>query len=82
MPGIWRRFGFDPGMNFVHDALRLRYLDNIFDPVKDYLDSLEWDGIARVDGWRARRVISQLHNANHCRDRRLPRSRGAGGQNG
>jgi hypothetical protein len=47
------RFGFDPGMNFTFDALKLRCLDHIFDPVRDYLDALKWDGRERVDDWLA-----------------------------
>jgi len=45
------RFGFDPSPSFTLDALRLRCLDHIFDPVRDYLDGLRWDGIRRIDTW-------------------------------
>jgi len=38
------RFGFDPSPSFTLDALRLRCLDHIFDPVRDYLDSLRFKG--------------------------------------
>jgi predicted P-loop ATPase len=48
------RFGFDPGMNFMYDALRLRCLDRVFDPVWDYLDGLKWDGTRRLDTWLTR----------------------------
>src|SRR5262249_49174072 len=46
-----QRFGFDPGITFALDALKLKALDHMFDPVRDYLDGLRWDGVARVDGW-------------------------------
>ena len=45
------RFGFDPSATFTFDALKLRCLDRVFDPVRDYLDSLKWDGEARLDDW-------------------------------
>ena len=48
---VLERFGFDPSPTFTLDALRLRCLDHIFDPVRDYLDGLRWDGIKRVDTW-------------------------------
>jgi predicted P-loop ATPase len=48
---VLERFGFDPSANFTFDALRLRCLDHIFDPVRDYLDGLRWDGVKRLDRW-------------------------------
>ena len=33
------------------DALRTECLKHIFDPVRDYLDGLRWDGVPRVDRW-------------------------------
>ena len=35
----------------MQDALRLECMDHIFDPVRDYLDSLVWDGKTRLDRW-------------------------------
>jgi predicted P-loop ATPase len=51
---VLRKFKFDPGANFTFDAIKLRCLDNIFDPVRDYLDALQWDGIKRLDDWLIR----------------------------
>jgi predicted P-loop ATPase len=48
---VLSRFGFDPGANFTYDAIRSRCLDHVFDPVRDYLDGLQWDGKSRLDGW-------------------------------
>jgi predicted P-loop ATPase len=48
---VLNRFGFDPGANFTYDALISRCLDYVFDPVRDYLDALRWDGKPRLDGW-------------------------------
>ena len=42
---------FDPGNRNVVDALTHRCLENSFDPVKDYLDGLQWDGAERIDKW-------------------------------
>jgi predicted P-loop ATPase len=48
---ILGRFGFDPEKHHVHDALVTRCLDHRFDPVRDYLDGLVWDGQKRLDTW-------------------------------
>jgi hypothetical protein len=48
------RWGFDPGKQFVEDALRLECLKHSFDPVREYLDSLKWDRVPRVDTWLTR----------------------------
>jgi predicted P-loop ATPase len=48
---VLTRFGFDPSATFTFDALKLRCLDRVFDPVRDYLDTLRWDGKTRLDDW-------------------------------
>jgi predicted P-loop ATPase len=48
---ILREFEFDPGKNHILDAIVSRALDRTYDPVKDYLDGLEWDGESRIDTW-------------------------------
>jgi len=35
------KWGFDPGKQFMEDALRLECLKNSFDPVREYLDEFE-----------------------------------------
>lgn len=35
----------------VADAIRLRADENSFHPVRDYLESLTWDGLPRLDNW-------------------------------
>jgi hypothetical protein len=42
---------FDPGSSYTHDALVSEALDHVFDPVRDYLDGLVWDGVPRIDRW-------------------------------
>jgi Virulence-associated protein E len=44
-------FGFDAGKDNIADAATALCLDNRFDPVRDYLDSLIWDDTARLDTW-------------------------------
>lgn len=51
---IIRQFGFDPGKTHIYDAVVSLSLDNTFDPVLDYLDALEWDGVPRIDTWLVR----------------------------
>lgn len=48
------RFGFDPNKNNTVDACVQLSLEHQFDPVLDYLDSLQWDGTARLETWLAR----------------------------
>ena len=48
------RWGFDPGKQFMEDALRLECLKHSFDPVREYLDGLKWDGMRRIDEWLMR----------------------------
>ena len=51
---IRARFGFDPNEKNVRDACIQLCLENQFDPVVDYLDSLQWDGAHRLDTWLQR----------------------------
>jgi hypothetical protein len=48
---ILRQHHFDAGKELLSDALRTECLKHIFDPVRDYLDGLRWDGVPRVDRW-------------------------------
>jgi hypothetical protein len=45
---IINAYGFDPGKDNVAEASAALCLENNFDPVLDYLDSLDWDGKARL----------------------------------
>jgi predicted P-loop ATPase len=38
----------------VHQAIHLRAQERAFHPVRDYLDAIAWDGVARLDDWLAR----------------------------
>lgn len=43
--------GFDPEPKYTRDAIRLLAMGNAFDPVRDYLDGLKWDGVPRLGSW-------------------------------
>jgi hypothetical protein len=44
-------YGFDAGKDQVHDAASWLCVKNRFDPIRDYLDGLKWDGAPRLDRW-------------------------------
>lgn len=48
---VIERFEFDPEPKHTRDAIELIAMENAFDPVKDYLDGLNWDGVPRLDFW-------------------------------
>ena len=48
---IKRAFDFDPGTQNVRDAVVMLCLRSEFDPVCDYLNTLQWDGVPRLDWW-------------------------------
>src|SRR5262249_52643260 len=48
---IHDRFKFDPKTDAVKDAVFLLANRDKFNPVRDYLDVLEWDGVSRSDTW-------------------------------
>lgn len=48
---VIENFDFDPGQKNVEDAARLLAMQNAFDPVRDYLDGLVWDGTPRLNTW-------------------------------
>jgi hypothetical protein len=48
---IINKFGFDPGIENVQQAAERACEATRFDPVCDYLNSVQWDGQARLDRW-------------------------------
>lgn len=48
---VRQTFGYDPGRDVAYDAAVQECLVNSYDPVQDYLDSLVWDGVARLKTW-------------------------------
>jgi predicted P-loop ATPase len=47
---ILRDYNFDPTKYLVW-ALLIKAREHQFHPVRDYLDSLQWDGVKRLDNW-------------------------------
>jgi hypothetical protein len=50
---IAQRYNLDPGTTNTFDAAVQECLQDSFDPVADYLDSVTWDGVPRVRSWLA-----------------------------
>ncbi|MBB5212621.1 virulence-associated E family protein [Microbulbifer hydrolyticus] len=49
---IRERFGFDPGKDYVKDAVLELCAGNTYDALRDHLSSLpKWDGKQRLDSW-------------------------------
>lgn len=46
---IRTNFQFDPGASNMADAAKRKCEANSFHPIKDYLRSLRWDGVGRID---------------------------------
>jgi hypothetical protein len=45
------QFGFDVGKEATRDAAETLAIENATHPIRDYLDSLGWDGTSRLDRW-------------------------------
>lgn len=50
---VWftKKFKIEPSKNMLEDAIGFIAVENAFHPVRDFLDTLEWDGVSRIDGW-------------------------------
>ncbi|MCA1513642.1 virulence-associated E family protein [Bradyrhizobium sp. NBAIM01] len=48
---ISKVFKLDIAKGLVMEALQIKCMERAFDPVRDYLDGLQWDGRARLDRW-------------------------------
>jgi len=59
---IWiqKHYGFEPGKNTMFDAFTSVVYQNRINPLTDWLDSLDWDGSARMDTW--------MENAFDCEE--------------
>ncbi len=56
---IEERFGFGPGVDLVYSAITCIAEKNKFNPVRDYLNSLEWDKVPRLATWLAKNFEAQ-----------------------
>ncbi|WP_439538699.1 VapE domain-containing protein [Sphingomonas sp.] len=48
------RAGFQPAEKDVKPAVERVAIDNVYNPITDYLDGLAWDGTPRLDRWMPR----------------------------
>jgi hypothetical protein len=48
---IDQKFEFDPGRANMRDACIQLCLENRFDPIVDYINGLDWDGVERLEEW-------------------------------
>lgn len=48
--------GLKPGSEAVRDGVNFYATTNPYNPVTDWLDTLRWDGVPRIDHWLARYV--------------------------
>jgi predicted P-loop ATPase len=46
-----RKFRFTPSSALIMEAIEVIARENSYHPVRDWLRSLKWDGISRVDDW-------------------------------
>jgi len=44
-------YELEPSTDRIEDAIKVISDTNKFHPVRDYLDTLEWDGVPRLDNW-------------------------------
>jgi predicted P-loop ATPase len=65
------KFSFDPGKQHTLDALTAWSFDHMFDPVRDYLDSVRWDGVPRLDRWVVRYLGAQDTALNRAIGRKM-----------
>lgn len=61
---VRRVYGFDGGTQNVHDAVVQECIENSFDPVQDYLDALQWDGVPRLASWLHKYLGAEASHLN------------------
>jgi len=61
---IDRQFHIDPGTTNTRDAAIQECLQGRFDPVCDYLDQLQWDGVPRLRQWLATYLGAEATTVN------------------
>ena len=44
-----REYGIEPSITMIDEVLNTVSLENAYHPLRDYLNSLEWDGVERVE---------------------------------
>jgi hypothetical protein len=67
---VMQRFGFDP-RTAAKDAVYRLCIENSFNPVLDYLDSLKWDGNPRLDRWLTKYLGAEDNPLNRAMGRKV-----------
>lgn len=49
-----KKHNLEPSTNIIHEAIVQMAHENIFHPIKEYLNNLVWDGKPRLDNWLVR----------------------------
>lgn len=63
---LGEKWNIEPIPSVLHDAMIVIALKNPFHPLQDYLKSLTWDGVPRIDTW-----LKTYLNAHDVRERYL-----------
>jgi predicted P-loop ATPase len=67
---VMQRFGFDPRAA-AKDAVYRLCIENSFNPVLDYLDSLKWDSKPRLDTWLTTYLGAEDNPLNRAMGRKV-----------
>ena len=57
-------FNFDPGKENAREAANLLSLEHAVHPIRDYLRSIEWDGVPRIKNWLTIYLGAEATNLN------------------
>jgi hypothetical protein len=52
-------YRFEPNTHLINEAILVLAQENAFHPVRDYLDTIEWDGTRRLDTWLRRLLAAE-----------------------
>lgn len=63
---VIQTLGFDPEPAHTRDAIRLLAQENSFNPVLDFIDAQQWDGVLRIDEWLIRYVGAEDNELNRA----------------
>lgn len=63
-----KKWQFQPKRNDLYDAVIILAAKNPFHPIKDYLKSLRWDGVERIDYWLRDYMRARDADADYLRE--------------
>lgn len=64
---VWmQERGFNVAIQTVRDGIYTEAGDNAFHPVQQYLNSLRWDGVRRIDKWLCRYANAAANDYTHA----------------